>query len=187
MVHFYVRPSLVSSLVLVLILFDASSYATKVVEVNTICNRTTNPSFCSNILNSRPGGAIGAELVTLAQYTIDVVRANVTNTINLIKSLIANASDPNAKDHYNTCLTHFSYNEGALGEVEYTAQMLKTRDCQGVNVAAAGIASNVEYCISGDSPSDPPYYDPSVLPRYANFVEQAAEIICVISTYLMHS
>ena len=187
MVNFYVKPFLASAVVLVFLLFDASSYATKVVEVNTICNRTTNPSFCSNILNSRPGGAIGADLVTLAQYTIDVVRANVTNTINLIKSLIANASDPKAKDHYQICLTYFGYEEGALGEVDYTEQMLKERDFQGVDVAAAGVISCVEDCISGDSPSDPPYHDPSLLPKYADFVEKVADIICVISTFLMHN
>ncbi|KAJ1397029.1 Invertase/pectin methylesterase inhibitor domain superfamily [Sesbania bispinosa] len=67
-----------SPIVLVFLLFVASSsYARRVVEVNAICRQTQNPSFCSSLLNSNPGGT---ELISLAQYTIGVVRANVTTT-----------------------------------------------------------------------------------------------------------
>ena len=188
MVHLYVRTSLVSFLMLIFLSFGASSYATKVVKVDALCKQTKNPSFCSNILNSYPGGAAGVDLVTLAKYTIKVARANITNTINLIKHLIAqSASDSTAKNHYESCLLHFNYDEGALGDIEYTEQMLNTGDYEGVNVAAAAVTTDVDNCVSGESPSDPPYQDPSLLPQYAGVVEQVVAIIIVISNYLLQN
>ncbi|KAL5080623.1 hypothetical protein RYX36_009044, partial [Vicia faba] len=75
----------------------------KIVPVNMICERVKNPSFCSNLLYSKSG----ADLITLAQYTIDVVRANMTNTVNLINTLIASSHSLNALSHYKLCLKVF--------------------------------------------------------------------------------
>ncbi|TKY61493.1 Pectinesterase inhibitor 1 [Spatholobus suberectus] len=172
-----------SSFVLVFLLFGASSYAIPVGEVNDICRQSKNFSFCFTLLNSNPS----TNLVTLTQRTINVARVNVTNTIKLIKLLISqSAGDPNAKNHYTSCLVHFNYNEGALGKVDYAQEMLKNKDYQGMGVAATAIVTYVEDCISGESPSDPPYPDHSMLPKYAYVVELVAEIIVFISKYLGH-
>ncbi|XP_015971869.1 pectinesterase inhibitor 1-like [Arachis duranensis] len=181
-----IKPSLLSFLVVLLfLLFAQSSNATnKIVEVNKICNTTIHPSFCSKILNSKPGGTNRADLITLVNYTIGVVRSNVTNTIRLIKSLIRNSTNSDAKDHYELCLKHFDYDEGALGEVEYAEKMLKAKDYQGVNVAASGVMATVDGCVFGDSPSDPVFPDHSLLPKYAEYVKQVADIICAICNYL---
>ncbi|XLU21183.1 hypothetical protein S245_057249 [Arachis hypogaea] len=142
-----IKPSLLSFLVVLLfLLFAHSSNATnQIVEVNKICNTTIHPSFCSKILNSKPG---------------------------------------DAKDHYELCLKHFDYDEGALGEVEYAEKMLKAKDYQGVNVAASGVMATVDGCVFGDSPSDPVFPDHSSLPKYAEYVKQVADIICAICNYL---
>ncbi|XP_015972042.1 pectinesterase inhibitor 1-like [Arachis duranensis] len=181
-----IKPSLLSSLVaLLFLLFAQSSNATnKIVEVNKICNITINPSLCSKILNSKPGDTNHADLITLANYTIGVVRSNVTNTISLIKFLIKNSTNSDAKDHYQSCLTHFD-EEGALHEVEYAEKMLKAKDYQGVNVAASGVKTAVDGCVFGDSPTDPVFPDHSSLPKYAEYVKQVADIITAISNYLM--
>ncbi|KAK7290999.1 hypothetical protein RIF29_05829 [Crotalaria pallida] len=188
MVSLSIRPSLISSLVLMFLLFAASSNASnKVVDVNAICKPTENPSLCSNILNSKPGGAKGADLVSLALYTVDVARGNITNTINLIKSLIAkSAHNPNAKNHYEMCLLHFDYDEGALAIIDGIKKILKSRDYNSLNIAASAVQTEVSNCIVGDSPSDPPYHDSSLLPRYADVVDQVVDIILSISYYLVN-
>jgi pectinesterase inhibitor-like protein len=90
-----------SCLMVVFLLCVVSSYAVKVVDVDTICkNVTSNPSFCFTLLKSKHA----ADLVTLAQYTIDVARSNVTNVVNLIKKLISQSgSDLNPKNCYENC------------------------------------------------------------------------------------
>ncbi|KAK7290997.1 hypothetical protein RIF29_05826 [Crotalaria pallida] len=187
MASFTIKPSSISCLVLMFLLFaSSSSYASnKVVDVSTICKETENPSFCLNILNSKPGGAKGADLVTLAQYTIDVVRGNVTNSISLIKSLIEQSGkDPKAKAHYEECLVHFSEEEGALGDINQTQELLKKGDYVGVNSAASAVTTDVQDCISGEDPDDPTYPDKSKLLEYADIIEQVVSIILVISNYL---
>jgi hypothetical protein len=84
-----------SSFLLVFFLCASSSYAAKVVPVNVICQKAKNPSFCSNLLNSKSG----ADLITLAQYTIDVVRVDMTNTVKLINTLIAHPGSIKALNH----------------------------------------------------------------------------------------
>jgi pectinesterase inhibitor-like protein len=95
-----------SSVVVVFLLYVSFTYATKIVDVNTICKNTMNPSFCSALLNSNPGAS--QDLVTLAQYTIDVAHTNATNTINLIKKLIAQKGSSEAHMHYHSCLFFFN-------------------------------------------------------------------------------
>jgi len=50
---------------------SSKSISTIIVEVNVICKKASNPSYCLNLLNSKPGGAKGVDLVHLAYYTID--------------------------------------------------------------------------------------------------------------------
>ncbi|CAJ1972238.1 unnamed protein product [Sphenostylis stenocarpa] len=139
-----------------------------------------NSSFCITLLNSKPN----ANLDSLAQYTIDTARANITNTITLIKSLIASAHDTKAKGHYKSCLGHF---KDAIDSAEYSQELLKKRDYLGVNVAASAILTDSEDCISGESPSDPPYNDSSMLTQYAAVVEAVVDILLVIANKLRSS
>ncbi|MED6224559.1 hypothetical protein PIB30_085287 [Stylosanthes scabra] len=170
MVNFSVnlKPSLVSFIVLIFLLLDASSlsYASnRVVEIGEICKQTINPSVCSRVLNPKQG----ADLVTLEGYTIGVTGAKVRDTINLIKGLIAKTTDPGLSSHYKTCLAHF---DEALDDINYARENLNKGDYLGVNVAASSADEDVDDCVSGDSPSDPPVQDPSVLPQYATLVQQ---------------
>ncbi|XP_015971851.1 pectinesterase inhibitor 2-like [Arachis duranensis] len=198
MVNFYVnrRPSLISSIVLIFLLLDASSLsyaANRVVEVNVICKQTKDRMkdvpfrVCYNFLNSILGGAKGKDLVTLVQYTIGVVRAKITNTIHFIDSLIANSrNNPSLKHHYERCLDHFG-EEGALGSIDYSGELLKKGDYQGVDVAAGSVKTNIEDCVYGDSPSDdPPPPHPSSLPEHASNVEKLVDILIVIA-YLLYT
>ncbi|XP_057423673.1 pectinesterase inhibitor 1-like [Lotus japonicus] len=172
-----------SSLVLGFLLFVASSHAAnKVVGVGELCKQTKNPSFCLGLLNSNPGGK---DLVSLGQYTIDVVRANATNTITLLKSLVAKSGrDPKANAHYKKCLEHFESDEGVLGDIQDTQEALKSGDYLGVNVHASALLDEVDDCISGESPGESPFPDRSLLPKYGGVMQQITSIILVISKYL---
>jgi len=72
-----------SILVGVFLLFVASSYASQDVDVQYICKGTKDPSFCLALLKSKPNG-VGGDLKSLAQYTLDVLHTNVSNTLTLI-------------------------------------------------------------------------------------------------------
>ncbi|KAK2451373.1 hypothetical protein P8452_14546 [Trifolium repens] len=174
------------SLIVVLLLCAASSSPTKVVDVETICKKAKNYSFCLSLLKSKSGGA-GGDLVSLASYTIDVARTDVSKTINLIKTLIAKSGgNPKAQSHYKNCLDHFGMDEGALGEIVEAQQLLKKSDYGGVNVHVSAILTDVDGCLSGDSPTDPPFQDTSSLPKNADIVNQVSQIILIITNFLLH-
>ena len=167
----------------VFLLCVASSYATNVVDVQEICKKATNPSFCSTLLKSKPGGA-GEDLVSLASYTIDVLHTNVSNTISLITKLVAQSgSDSMKKNHYTNCLSSFGMDEGALGVVVEAKKLLKDSDYNGVNLHISTVMTDVSECLSNDLS---PYNDTSLLPKHAECVTQVAQIILIISNVLLN-
>jgi len=169
-------------LVFVLFLFGSSSNAIPESEVKSICIKTQNPPFCVTLLSSNPN----ATIAELTQTTIDIARTNVSNAITLIKKLIDESEkNPKAKGHYKACLDHFG-EDGALGDVDYTQELLKKGDFKGVNVAAASITDDVEDCISGESPTDPAFDDHSSLPSYAIVIESVVSVLLVLSKHLGH-
>lgn len=172
-----------SSLVFLLFLFVASSYAIQGAELDAICKQSKNPTFCFNLLNSIPGGATDANLVDLVQYALDVTRVNLTTTTKLIKRLIRrNPNDIEARDHYTLCLNRI--HQGAFDAVKSTEAILKSREFYILNSIACGIRTQIDLCIDGESPSDTPYNDTSLLPAYASVISEVVEIIVIISNLL---
>nr|XP_027187170.1 pectinesterase inhibitor 1-like [Cicer arietinum] len=174
-----------SFIALVFLLCVTSSYGAKIADIGTICKKATNPSFCINLLKSKPGGAT-QDLVSLTQYTINVVSTDIKNTINLIKKLSGQSSDPKAKTHYKNCLSNFGADEGALGEVSEAQQLLKSGDYNGVNLRASAIMTDVDDCISGDSPGTPSFQDRSNLPKVAGVVTQVSQVILILTNFLLN-
>jgi hypothetical protein len=171
------------SLLVVFLLCVTSSCAIKVVDVDIICKNVTNHSFCSNLLNSKPGAS--RDLVSLTQYTIDVLRANATNTVNLLNGLIEQSrGNFNLTYHYNVCLLHFDNKQGALRIVEIVEELFKMGNYLAMITEIDSIDFNAWECLSGDTPSDPIYKDTSLLPNYANDVMLVAKISHSILTYL---
>ncbi|XP_058736580.1 pectinesterase inhibitor 1-like [Vicia villosa] len=172
-----------SSVAMIFLLCVASSsYAVKTVDVNTICKGVKNTSFCVTLLNSKPGTS--RDLLSLANYTIDVTLANTTNTIKLLQSLISKSGgDAEAKYHYNGCLSHFKAIAGMLGAARYH---MKSGEYDTVLEEAVAVRIHVDNCISGDSPGDPhyPYHDKSMLPKYANMVDQVAQVFAAVMDFL---
>ncbi|KAK7290992.1 hypothetical protein RIF29_05819 [Crotalaria pallida] len=182
-----VTHSIISCLVLMFLLFASSSHASnKVVDVNVICKQALNSSFCLNVLNSKPGGAKGADLITLAQYTIDVVHSNLTNTINLIKTLIAqNRNDKKAEDYYENCLTVFAGKMGTLPNIEKSQESLKKGDYQSVAFDATSCRIGITVCLDEMNPKGPSYDDKSKLPQYVEVLDQVSYMMSLLARFLM--
>ncbi|GAU16642.1 hypothetical protein TSUD_325920 [Trifolium subterraneum] len=142
-----------SSIVVVFLLCVVSSYSANDVDVQEICKKATDHSFCLTLLNSMSGGP-GKDLGCYASYTIDVLRTNVSNTINVIKKLIEQSgSDPRKQNHYKNCLSGFETDDGALGEIEEALQLLKDLDYNGVNMRMSALMSDINDCSSEDETS----------------------------------
>ncbi|XP_057720318.1 uncharacterized protein LOC130934802 [Arachis stenosperma] len=187
MAHFIVNNNikpfpLILSLALVFLFFHASSCAAKVVEVEEICSKTGDiSSYCKAILNSKPGGAEGSDLDSLAQFTIEVLRSNITNTTTFLKSLIARGGDPDLLDVYDGCLDNLSGDRGALNEIDRMQQSLKARSYKAVTTGLNKVDQDNADCFNDFK--DPALRDPSALPQYTRQISQATTIIKAISTF----
>ncbi|RYR05704.1 hypothetical protein HN51_041951 [Arachis hypogaea] len=200
MVHFFVnnvRPyPLIWSLVLAFLFLDATPYAAKIVTVEEIC-KNPNPAYaltfayCSNLLNSIPGGAKGANVDSLAQYTLEVLQSNLTNTVNLLKSLIANSStSPDLLDVYHICLNNLDDiggrgQQGALAEIKAIKNGLKQH---AYGLVISGLHDTLFYlrsCTSVDHGTpNRDFHDPSLLPQYTGDILKVIGILDAISGYL---
>ncbi|XLR28618.1 hypothetical protein S83_056518 [Arachis hypogaea] len=199
MVHFFVnnvRPyPLIWSLVLAFLFLDATPYAAKIVTVEEIC-KNPNPAYaltfayCSNLLNSIPGGAKGANVDSLAQYTLEVLQSNLTNTVNLLKSLIANSStSPDLLDVYHMCLNNLDdiggRGQGALAEIERIKNGLKEHV---YSLFISGLTDTLIYlqnCMSVDHGTpNREFHDPSLLPQYTGDIQKVIGILEAMSVYL---
>jgi pectinesterase inhibitor-like protein len=171
-----------SILVVVFLFFVASSYADHDADVQSICKQTDVPSFCLALLKSKPNG-VGGDLKSLAQYTLDVLHTNTSNTLTLITKLIAQSgSDPKKQNHYKDCLAYFGVEyKGVLGYVLDSLKRFKHSDFNQVSVDMVYLKFHVDDCISGD-PSDT-----SLLPKYASFVRNTAETTLVMTNMLVGS
>jgi pectinesterase inhibitor-like protein len=170
-----------SILVVVFILFVASSYASHDVDVQSICKKTKDPSFCLALLKSKPNG-VGGDLKSLAQYTLDALHTNVSNILTLITKLIAqSASDPKKQNHYKDCLAYFGEDGGVLGYVLDSLKRFKHFDFNQVGVDMVYLEFNVENCILSDSS------DTSLLPKYGDVVEKIAYTTLIMTNMLVGS
>ncbi|RYR55169.1 hypothetical protein Ahy_A06g030415 [Arachis hypogaea] len=185
-----VRPySLILTLVFAFLLFDATSNAQKIVKVEEICNQTKIVAYCSNLLNSIPGGAARADVDSLAHYTIEVLRSKLKNTVNLLNSLIAKATDPKAKELYNFCLKEFTGQDGALAEIDPMQKSLKAKDYNDVSFHLNDLVADNDECMSygQDQSSTSSHHfttdfkDPSPLPQFTDDIFKFSSIVPVIS------
>jgi pectinesterase inhibitor-like protein len=167
-----------SSAVVVFLLCLAFSYAVKFVDVDTICKEAKDPSFCSTLLNSNP--STSRDLVSLAQYTLDVGHINATNALNLSDTLLAKSShDLAANVYYSVC----SYDFKEIVHLLKVAQVeLKSKNYKYLSIYATNVRSHIYNCIEAKYPSA--YPDPSLLPKYGAIVDQVAQIFYIIANYL---
>lgn len=170
--------------VVVFLVCVTSCYSAKFVDVDTICKNATNPSFCSNLLNSKPSGS--GDLVNLAQYTIGVIHSNVTNIIEEINTLIKqNVGNFAAEVHYKGCAANFEKKTGALGAVDAAEDYLNKGEYSFVQDLISFVQVQMFVCVQGNTPSDPPFVDTSLLPKHVDVAKQVTEIFVSILSYLI--
>ncbi|CAL5185636.1 unnamed protein product [Lathyrus oleraceus] len=176
------------SLLVILLLCVASCNSTKVVEVNVICKEAFKPSFCSKLLNSKSGGAKGADLVNLAQYTIDVLSVNLTNTVNLINKLISEGGGKaKARKHYDTCLLDLGpYGTSASVHLIDADFSLKRREYREMAASTALLMQNILHCKNDrkDYYYDDYHSDKSLLSKYVDVIMKTGQVLDIISKYL---
>jgi pectinesterase inhibitor-like protein len=171
-----------TSLLFVILLCVASSNSTKVVEVDVICKEALKPSFCSQLLNSKPGGAKGVDLVNLAQYTMDVLHANLTNSVDMFEELIRHTNNNKTKNHYYNCVQDLGpYGHGALAMLRDAEFYLKRGGYTHVAGFAAGIMQDILNCINDDRKQ---YHDNSLVSNYVKDTRQVGQVLEIISKYL---
>ncbi|KAK2643764.1 hypothetical protein Ddye_018959 [Dipteronia dyeriana] len=103
-------------------------------EINGICSKTLNPSYCVKLLKSTPGTAT-ADLKSLAKIILDLARSNATKTLNQIHSLIPKTTDPKLKESYRSCSEHY---DNAIGDLNKAESDFKQGDYFGMNIQASG-------------------------------------------------
>ncbi|XP_022953889.1 pectinesterase inhibitor-like [Cucurbita moschata] len=165
----------VSSLFVLSILFSNGNATSPNDVVSTICPKTRNPSFCSNVLKS----AGTSDLKGLATFTLNLAHDKATESRALAQSLASKAADPKLKEHYDTCAGRF---DDAVDDIEGVKSNLENGDYNGVNTYASAAMTEADDCL--DSLTKPPK-DSSALSDDGKTVEDICSIILVVSNLLI--
>ncbi|XP_023549425.1 pectinesterase inhibitor-like [Cucurbita pepo subsp. pepo] len=167
----------VSSLFVLSVLFSNGDAASPNDVVSTICPKTRNPSFCSDVLKS----AGTSDLKELATFTLNLAHDKAAESRALAQSLASKAADPKLNDRYATCAELY---DNAADGIEDGKKYLGEGDYNGVNIKASAAMTEAGDCL--DSFTQPPE-DPSALPGNGKAVEDICSIILVIANLLIGS
>lgn len=152
-----------------------SSVSTKVVEVNVICKEASNPSYCINLLNSKPKGAKGVDLVHLAYYTIAVLNNNCTNTVNLLSELVKSAN------YYQICSDELSGLDSVrsrIGDAKFNLDRINY-------YSVAGDSEDIKFHVNECFISLPQDKKTSLLlTKYLDVIRQGGQVLQIIAKYL---
>jgi len=169
-------------LVLLILCFASSnSISAKVVDVDIICKEASNQSYCSNLLNSKPGGAKGVDLVDLARYTIDVLNDNTSDTLNLIISLIQSAENSTVANYYFRCdIDLLNHGDSVISSLTDAQVSLYFRKYPAMARESADIMKYILECI--DSLHE--HETSPLLAKYVENLQQGAQVFQIITKYL---
>ncbi|CAH2035992.1 unnamed protein product [Thlaspi arvense] len=126
---------------LMFLLLIISSYAITSSEMSTICDKTLNPSFCLNFLNTQ---FASPNLQALAKTTLDATQARATKTFKRLQSIIDGGVDPRSKLAYRSCLDEY---ESAIGNIEEAFEHLASGDGMGMNMKVSAALDGADTCL----------------------------------------
>ncbi|KAL1193102.1 Pectinesterase inhibitor 1 [Cardamine amara subsp. amara] len=126
---------------LMFLLLIGSSYAITSSEMSTICDKTLDPSFCLNFLNSKFSSP---NIQALAKTTLDATKARATQTFKRLQSIIDGGVDPRSKLAYRSCLDEY---EGAIGNIEEAFEHLASGDGMGMNMKVSAALDGADACL----------------------------------------
>jgi pectinesterase inhibitor-like protein len=158
---------------------SSSSISAKVVDVDVICKEASNPSYCSNLLNSKPGGAKNVDLVDLAQYTIGVVKDNLYVPYKLVLKLL---SDKNVtvRNYYTRCAIDFDGDDSVRGRLLGAKLDLELKNYPGMASEIGFVMQHIDDCIDSLHKND----TSPLLAKDVDILRQSGEVIQIISKYL---
>ncbi|XP_058092927.1 putative invertase inhibitor [Magnolia sinica] len=92
--------------------------------IHKTCKSTIDKKFCIDTLDSDPRTA-NADLVSLANISLDLTLRNATDTREYISHLLENATDPVMKKWLNGCLKSYG---GALAGIRDASRDIASKD-----------------------------------------------------------
>ncbi|CAN4085969.1 unnamed protein product [Withania somnifera] len=145
--------------------------------INDVCSKTQKPTICLSTLNGDPRSK-GANLEGLATISIDISLKNMQFARNLVNSLLKQATDPNLKTRYNSCLEN--YND-SIDDLKELPALLNSKDYLGLNVHASAALDGPSTC--DDNFTTLPAEAPQ-LKAASDKIQNLIDIILVISNLL---
>ncbi|CAF1929906.1 hypothetical protein Bca4012_072704 [Brassica carinata] len=118
-----------------------SSYAITSSEMSTICDKTLDPSFCLDFLNSEFSSP---NLEALAKATLDATQAKATQTFKRLQSIIDGGVDPRSKLAYRSCLDEY---ENTIGNLEEAFEHLASGEGEGLKTKVSAALDGADTCL----------------------------------------
>ncbi|XP_050935203.1 pectinesterase inhibitor-like [Cucumis melo] len=165
---------IIVSLVEILLFTIISNAASSTDVISTICPKTSNPPFCSNLLKS--SGI--TNIKGLAVYTLNLTHTNAQKSLTLANSLAKTTTNPQLKQRYSSCAK--SYDE-VVGDIENAQKNLAIGDFNAVNIVTSGAMTEIDDC--QDKFVQPPK-DTSLLLKNGKTLNDICSIILVVSNLL---
>ncbi|ESQ30780.1 hypothetical protein EUTSA_v10012260mg [Eutrema salsugineum] len=178
----YVKNNFLLVPLVVFSLLVASSYgrfiSIKISEsdVNTICSKAKNPSFCSNFFKSTPETKT-LDLSGVAKLLINDASKDALDAQKQFDSLAKSASDPRSKNVYTQCSENY---QDALGEFDDALKALADNDSGSLNIKVSAAMTDGDSCNS-ELPSVKP--SPQLLQMVSD-IDNLSGIVLVISNML---
>ncbi|CAH2035989.1 unnamed protein product [Thlaspi arvense] len=177
----YVKNNFLLVSLVVLFLVVTSSYARISIQisdgdVNTICSKAKNPSFCSNFFKSTPQTK-ALDLPGVAKLLIDDASGDASDAQKQFDSLAKSASDPRTKNVYTQCSENY---KDALSEFDDALKALAAKDGASLNIKVSAAMTDGDSCNS-ELPSVKP--SPQLLQKVSD-IDNLSGIVLVISNML---
>ncbi|XP_058776343.1 uncharacterized protein LOC131650654 [Vicia villosa] len=166
---------------LLLCVASSNSISNKVVEVDVICKEASNPSYCSNLLNSKPGGAKDASLVDFADYMIDGLIDNSTNTDMLISILIDKIGDNYTEiNYYYRCKVNILSVDGIIARLVIAEKDLTLKHYPAMIKGIRDVMDKILQC--RDSLRQ--HKTSPLVAQNVDVLQQSGQVLQIISKYI---
>lgn len=161
---------------------SSNSILNKVVEVDIICKESSDSLYCTNILNSKPGGAKGVSLVDLTDYIMDSLIANSTNTDRLITKLIYQIDNITEINYYVQCKSNFVSAYGVTVKLIHASMDLTNMQYPSMVKNIDDVMEYILQCID----SLHQHKTSALLARVVDDYRQSVQVLQIMAKYLIH-
>ncbi|KAM7484934.1 hypothetical protein LguiA_000943 [Lonicera macranthoides] len=146
------------------------------INVRVICSKTTNPTFCSTVLNSQITKR--TDIRSLAKITIRLAYSSAKENYAIFGGLLNQTTSPVLKQRYASCSNKYNLAISGLGQA---TQSLNSGNYKGVYDGATSAFDAGENC--EDEFEVPPPEDEKLKRKTTKFVDLSS-IVLAVSDYL---